>query len=252
MTQFIDIGQAPTQRSIALTIQKGNGIPVVWLCGFLSHMASTKGAAVAQWAEEKNRPLIRFDYSGHGKSSGDYTHSTISLWLEEVLSVISRFANTPPILVGSSMGGWLAVLATRALRQRKHPLTPCGLVLVAPAIDMTERLIWNRLPEEARQTLLNSGQIQLPSEYSQTPYTFTKQLIEDGYKHLVFGEEIKLGCPLSIIQGMRDSDVPWQHVRDFSGMLAHDKTTLSFIPDGDHRLSRPQDISLLLQQIEKF
>lgn len=252
MTQFIEIGQTANHRSIAFEEQQGNGPTIIWLCGFLSHMASTKGEAVAQWARENNRHLIRFDYSGHGKSGENYTDSTISRWLEEALTIISRFAKTRPILVGSSMGGWLAVLATRALRQINQDLTPSGLVLVAPAIDMTKRLIWDRLPVDARQTLLTSGQIQLPSDYSETPYIFTKQLIEDGRHHLILDQEIDLGCPIAIMQGMRDPDVPWHHVRDFSEKLARDKLTFSLIPDGDHRLSRPQDIALLLHHIENI
>ncbi len=249
MTQFITIGQNASQRSIAVDIRAGTGTPVVWLSGFLSEMASTKGEAVAQWAADNNRPLIRLDYSGHGQSGGDYTRHTISEWLEEALAVITRFANAPPVLAGSSMGGWLAVLATLALRREGAACAPRGLVLLAPAIDFTERLVWGRMPEPARHVLMETGQFIVPSSYAERPYHFTRTFIEDGRSHCVMGRDLTLGCPVHILYGMEDADVPFDLVRDFSGQLAHDPVTFTTIPDGDHRLSRESDIAMLTRAI---
>lgn len=242
MTQFIEVGQGSQQRQTAVSIHEGNGPAVIWLCGFLSSMDSLKGQAMLQWAQQHHRQLIRFDYSGCGQSGGEFSVSSVSLWLEDALAVITRFSKTRPVLVGSFMGGWIATLATLALRQRKPSLAPCGLVLIAPAIDFTERLVWERLPPEIRQKLLNEGEISLPSQYSDQPYRLTRHLIEDGRNHLLLGRPIKLGCPVHILQGMLDPDVPWRHSAEFAEHLGYDDVVTTLIRDGDHRLSRPEDL----------
>lgn len=242
MTQFIEVGKGPLQRRIAVSVHEGNGPAVVWLCGFLSSMVSLKGEAMLQWAQRQHRQLIRFDYSGHGQSGGEFSMSSVSLWLEDALAVISHFAETRPILVGSSMGGWIATLATLALRRQNSDLTPRGLVLIAPAIDFTERLIWERLPSPAQQRLLKEGEISLPSQYSEQPYRITRNLIEDGRNHLLLGKPVELGCPIHILQGMLDPDVPWRHSAEFAEHLGHDDVITTLIRDGDHRLSRPEDL----------
>lgn len=250
MTQFFDIGHAPNLRSIAVNIRAGEGTPVVWLSGFLSEMASAKGEAMAQWADKNNRPLIRFDYSGHGQTGGDYTSYTVSHWLEEAIAVISHYAKEPPILAGSSMGGWIAVLATLALRKDFPDIAPRGLVLLAPAIDFTESLVWSRMPDDVRRVLMEQGMFTVPSDYSETPYCFSRNFIEDGRNHLIFGKDIELGCPVRILQGMNDPDVPWLHACNFAGQLAHDKVTVTLVRDGDHRLSREEDIAVLWRAVE--
>lgn len=250
MTQFIDIGHGSSRRTIAADIRAGEGTPVVWLSGFLSEMASVKGEAMAQWAEKNNRPLIRFDYSGHGQTGGDYSEFTVSDWLEEALAIIPRYVKSRPILVGSSMGGWIAVLVTLALRRSDPDIAPKGLVLLAPAIDFTERLVWDRMPESARRILMQTGEFTIPSEYSEIPYRFTRNFIEDGRNHLVLDGEIKLGCPIGILQGMNDTDVPWQHTCRFADHLACDQVTMTLIRDGTHRLSRDEDIAILRRAVE--
>ncbi len=252
MTHFIEVGRNLPTRSIAVDILEGQGKPVVWLCGFLSEMASVKGKAMLQWAKDNGRPLIRFDYSGHGQTGGDYTEFTVSHWLEEALAVIGKYARQPPVLVGSSMGGWIATLTTLALRREKPHLSPSGLVLIAPAIDFTERLVWGRMPEKVQQHLMATGSFDVPSEYSDTPYRFTRQFIEDGRSHLLLGQTVETGCPVHILQGMNDNDVPWQHAMAFARCLAQDKSVITLIPDGDHRLSRDEDITAIIRAVSSL
>lgn len=243
MTQFIQVG--PSLRRIAVNVHEGNGPAVFWLCGFLSEMESLKGQAMAQWALKHNRQLIRFDYTGHGQSEGDFSQGSVSLWLEDALAVIEHFTETRPVLVGSSMGGWIAVLAALKLRKNNPTHAPSGLVLIAPAIDFTECLIWERLSADLQRQLMENGEISVPSQYSEAPYRITRNLIEDGRRHLVLGSPIELGCPVHILQGMLDPDVPWRHSAEFAEHLGHDDVITTLIRDGDHRLSRPEDLERL-------
>ncbi|GEO13947.1 alpha/beta hydrolase [Microvirga aerophila] len=251
MPQSHSVGQGPDARHIAVLSRDGKGPPVVWLGGFKSDMRSTKAAVIDEWAERTGRAFLRFDYSGHGESEGAFEAGTISRWLEETVSVMEGFVTSRPILVGSSMGGWISLLAARRLTETRPDLAPAGIILIAPAVDMTERLMWDRFPEEIRKTVEETGVYHRPSAYSpEEPYPITKKLIEDGRSHLLFGRPVQTGCPVHILQGMEDPDVPWSHALQLVEHLPGDSVSLTLIKDGDHRLSRPEDLERLIQAIE--
>lgn len=252
--QFLDVhdaaGQEAGARRIAVLSRPGRGPSVVWLGGFRSDMRATKAEALDAWAERTGRRYVRFDYSGHGESSGRFEEGTISRWLADSLAVIAQHVPDRPVLVGSSMGGWLALLAARALRATMPDKAPAGLVLIAPAVDFTERLMWDAFPPEARRAIETAGAFMRPSEYSPEPYPITRALIEDGRRNLLFGAPIGPGCPVHILQGMQDPDVPWQHAMELVEHLPGEAATITLIKDGDHRLSRPQDIERLIAATE--
>ena len=195
---------------------KGSDKPgVFWLGGFKSDMMGTKAAALDAWAESQGRPCVRFDYSGHGESGGDFTDGTIGRWLAESLAVYLEFAKGPQVVVGSSMGGWLAVLLARALLRNKQAAPKsapmAGMVLIAPAVDFTEELMWKRFPPAIKKEIEEKGVWMRPSEYGEGAYPITKGLIEDGRKHLMMHGLIECRCPVHILQGVQDPDVPWEH-----------------------------------------
>jgi pimeloyl-ACP methyl ester carboxylesterase len=213
-------------------------------------MRSTKAEALDLWAKRTGRAFVRFDYSGHGESGGRFEDGTISGWLEDTLAVLETFATGPFVLVGSSMGGWLALLAARELRRRDHARSPAGLVLIAPAVDFTERLMWQQFPPEAQRAILEQGLYLRLSLYSPDPYPITRALIEDGRRHLLLDGAIVTGCPIHILQGMQDPDVPWRHALELVEHLPGDSVSLTLINDGDHRLSRDEDLERLIAAIE--
>jgi pimeloyl-ACP methyl ester carboxylesterase len=215
-------------------------------------MAGTKALALDAWAAERGRACVRFDYSGHGESAGDFTDGTIGRWLEESLAVFDAFCEGPQIVIGSSMGGWIALLLARALASREAPRAPlAGLVLIAPAPDFTEELMWKTFSPEARYAIETGGVWLRPSDYGE-PYPITRNLIEDGRHHLLLGSSITTGCPVRILQGAQDLDVPWRHAFALTERLPNDDVVLTMIRDGDHRLSRPQDIALILAAVAEF
>ncbi len=244
---YLPVESDGIMRQIACVLTPGKGPPVIWLGGFRSDMRATKAERLALWASETERMMIRFDYSGHGESTGTFADLTISTWLADAIAVISRFGGVSPILVGSSMGGWIALLAALALQASGQP--PLGLVLIAPATDFTEELMWKRLPPDIRSMIMSTGVWMRQSEYSPDPYPISKKLILDGRHHLLLGGQINPGCPVHILQGMCDPDVPWQHAMTLLEHLPSDATCLTLIKDGDHRLSREQDIALLLRSV---
>ncbi len=241
--QWLDVGSGESRRRIAWLAQAGQGSPVVWLGGFKSDMRATKAEALASWAKADDRAFLRFDYAGHGESGADFARWTISDWLDDAVAVITARCERPPVLVGSSMGGWIALLAARRLLG--SALAPAGMVLIAPAVDFTEELMWARMPADIRDTILNDGVWHRPSEYSAEPTPITRALIEDGRRHLMFASEIRTGCPVHILQGMRDPDVPWRHALKLVEHLSADPVVLTLVKDGDHRLSGPDDIARL-------
>jgi pimeloyl-ACP methyl ester carboxylesterase len=246
----LPVGEGAGLRHIAALSRPGKGAPVVWLGGFKSDMASTKAMHLDLWAERNGRPLLRFDYSGHGRSEGPFEDGTIGRWLEEAIAVITHCLSSRPILVGSSMGGWIALLAAKHEALRALALQPLGLVLIAPAVDFTEELMWNKLSPEARREIEEKGVWLRPSDYSPEPYKITRNLIEEGRRHLLLGSAIRLGCPVHILQGMRDPDVPWRHALTLMEHLAGDQSVITLIGDGDHRLSRQEDLARLTAAIE--
>jgi pimeloyl-ACP methyl ester carboxylesterase len=253
--QFLDLGAGAEARRIAWRARAaGERRParagLVWLCGFKSDMASTKAQALDDHCRAGGRALLRFDYSGHGESGGRFEDGTITRWLEETLAVIRAASAGPQILVGSSMGGYLALLAAREFARAGEAARLAGMALIAPAVDFTQALIWANAPEAARRAILDQGAWPRPSPYGPEPYLITRALIEDGRRHLLLGDTIRTHCPLRILQGMRDEDVPWRHAMTLVEHIAGDPVTLTLVKDGDHRLSRPQDIALLLAAIE--
>lgn len=241
----IEVGTGDDARRIAVRARPGAAPPVVWLGGFRSEMSGTKADALDAWATETGQAFVRFDYSGHGVSGGRFEDGTIGRWLDESLAILRHVAIRPAILVGSSMGGWLALLAALAFRASDPARAPVGLVLLAPATDFTERLMWDAFPEEVRRTILGDGTWHRPSAYSAEPYPVTRALIEEGRRHLILGGTIALGCPVHILQGMKDPDVPWEHAMRLAECLPGDGLKITTIPDGDHRLSRPEDLHRL-------
>ena len=234
-------------REIAVLRREGSGPCVVWLGGFLSEMTATKASALDAWAAETGRAMLRFDYSGHGASSGAFRDGTIGDWLEDELAAIERHAGERPVLVGSSMGGWIALLAAR----RMTP-PPAGLVLIAPAADFTEALMWERFSDEQRRAILKDGAYLRPSEYSPEPTPITRRLIEEGRDHLLLGGPVRTGCPVHVLQGMADPDGPWEHALKLVERLAEDDVVTTLIKDGDHRLSRPEDLARIVEAVDEI
>jgi pimeloyl-ACP methyl ester carboxylesterase len=256
--KFSTVGTGPGARRIAVRARSGGAPGLLWLGGFKSDMKGTKAEALDRWALEQGRAMVRFDYSGHGESGGDFADGTIGRWLEESLAVLDAFCRGPQVVVGSSMGGWLALLLVRELARRGRPADApdganvAGLVLIAPAVDFTEELMWKRFPPEVRRELEQKGAWARPSQYSQEPYLITRRLIEEGRKHLLLGGMIETGCPVRILQGVQDPDVPWQHALELSARFARDDIVLTLVKDGDHRLSRPEDIERLIAAVAEF
>ena len=239
-------------ESIALRIRPGREPGIVWLGGYRSDMSGTKAQALDRWAEENAHACLRFDYSGHGESSGAYTDGTISRWLTEALTVLRKYTEGPQILVGSSMGGWIALRLVQELARRGESGRLAGLVLLAPAPDFTAELIEPSLTDEQRRVLEEVGHIEEPSEYSDEPNVYTRALIEDGRRNRVLTGRIDTHCPVHILHGQADPDVPHELSLRLVEHLPADDVTLTLIRDGDHRLSRPQDIELVLGAVARM
>lgn len=243
----LQVGVGAAAREIATLRRDGAGPGIVWLGGFRSDMRATKAESLDAWAAGHGRACLRFDYSGHGESGGRFEDGTISQWLEDALAAIAT-TDGPQILVGSSMGGWLALLAARRLAAEGRSLA--GLVLVAPAADFTERLMWPALDTAAQREVLDHGVHLQPSAYSPEPVPLTKALFEDGRRHLLLDGPIRTHAPIHILQGMQDPDVPWRHAMTLVEHFAGDPVVVTLIKDGDHRLSRPQDLERLVAAVE--
>ena len=242
---FLDVNGT----AIAARTRKGDKAPgLVWLGGYCSDMLGSKAQHLDQWAEKNNHAMLRFDYSGHGESGGEFKDGTISLWLEQSLAAYRAFTNGPQILIGSSMGGWIVLRMAQELIKAGEK--PAGLVLLAPAPDFTQVLVEPALTEDQKNQLAIKGYFEEPSEYSPQPYIYTRNLIEDGRNNQVLTGIIETGCPVHILQGMQDPDVPYAHALRLVEHLPVDNVTLTLIRDGDHRLSRPQDLDLLTRSVE--
>jgi len=229
----------------------GDGGPgIVWLGGFASDMESTKAGFLDEWARERGRAFLRFDYSGHGASGGRFEDGCIGDWLEQAAAVFDRSTRGPQIVVGSSMGGWIALLLARRLAEKNETSRLSGLVLLAPAVDFTEELMWKNADEATRREIMEKGAWLRASQYSVNPTPITRRLVEDGRKHLLLSGIIRSHARVHILQGMADPDVPWRHALTIVEHLSADPVTLSFIADGDHRLSRPQDLAQLGAAVE--
>ena len=250
---FMEVGQANDERRIAVRARKGAAPGLFWLGGFNSDMKGTKALALDAWAAGHGRACVRFDYSGHGESGGKFVDGTIGRWLEESLAAFERFCRGPQVVIGSSMGGWIALLLGREIAKRAENASLAGLVLIAPAPDFTEELMWKGFSPQIRRQIEKKGVWMRPSEYSDgSPYPITRALIEEGRNHLLLGGSIEVGCPVRILQGAKDPDVPWQHAFALAHRLPADDVVLTVVQDGDHRLSRPQDIARIVAAVAEI
>ena len=224
----------------------GHGPTVVWMGGFRSDMAGTKAEVLANWALARGQAYVRFDYFGHGESEGDFAQGTISRWREDALAVLDELAPGPVVVVGSSMGGWIACLAALA-----RPDQVKGLVLIAPAPDFTEKLMGPEIDAAARRALVETGVWLRPSDYGE-PYPITAALLEDGDRWSILPGPIPVQAPTRILQGGADPDVPWRHALALAWAIQTPDVVFQLITDGDHRLSRPQDLARLITAVEEL
>lgn len=208
-------------------------------------MTGTKATALDRWAAGSGSACLRFDYFAHGRSTGDFLDATVGRWLDDSLAVLAELTEGPQILVGSSMGAWLALLLARA-----RPARIAALVLIAPAPDFTEALLFPRLPEALRRTLAETGRCLVPSAYGSEPYLISRRLIEEGRRHLILDQGLDLAGPVRILQGMRDEDVPWHHALRVVEAVRSPDVMLTLTKSGDHRLSTPSDLVRLTATIE--
>ncbi len=225
--------------SLAYARTGGTGPTTVFLPGFASDMTGEKALEVEAYCENLDRSCLRLDYSGHGASGGAFEDGTIGRWTEDALFLIDRLTEGKLILVGSSMGGWIALLVALA-----RPERVTGFVGIAAAPDFTEALIWEALPPTERAALARDGIMRVPSPHGE-PLAITHRLIEEGRSHLVMPQPIPLRCPVRLLHGQRDPDVPWQTTIRLAERLLSDDVQLTLVKDGDHRLSRPSDLALL-------
>lgn len=243
---FISVGENAESREIAVLLRTDMSAQarpaLMWLGGYRSDMSGTKAVEMEALAAELGCASIRFDYSGHGASGGEFWLGTISRWLEEAMAVLDLAGPRRVVLVGSSMGGWVALRLIQELKRRGTGPEVTGLVLIAPAPDFTCDLIEPHLTAIEHASLEERGYFEEPSEYSSDPNIFTRALIEDGRQNRVLTGIIDTACPVHILQGMMDRDVPFGHALKLMEHLPVDDVTLTLIRDGDHRLSRPQDI----------
>ena len=240
--------ERPDGERLAWRRIDGNGPTLVWLGGFRSDMTGTKAQALADWAAPNGRAYVRFDYLGHGASSGDFrAKGTITRWREDALAVIDELTEGPLVLVGSSMGGWIACLAAVARAERV-----AALVLIAPAPDFTEKLMTPEIPPDGHAALAAEGVWMRPSDYGDD-YPITRALLEDGARWSILGAEpIPIEVPVRVLQGGADPDVPWRHALELAQAIKGQDVVFSLIKDGDHRLSRPQDIARLLAAVAEL
>jgi pimeloyl-ACP methyl ester carboxylesterase len=253
--QFLSVGARDSIESRAIAyryrIATHSTQPgLVWFGGFRSDMLATKACALDGHAASQGRAALRFDYSGHGESGGRFEDGTVSRWLEESLGVVRAITAGPQIFIGSSMGGWLALLTAQALHAAGESERVAGLVLIAPAVDFTETLMWDRLDEATQRLIDEEGVWLRPSAYSPDPVPVTRALVRDGRRHLLLGAPVRSYAPVHILQGMADEDVPWRHAMRLTEHLAGDPVVVTLIKDGDHRLSRPQDIERLIAAVD--
>ena len=229
---------------VAYRVLPGRAPTVVFLCGYGSDMPGTKARFLHRMCAEAGQEYLRFDYRGRGASSGRLEDGTIGSWTGDACSVIEAVTGGPLVLVGSSMGGWIMLLAARRLTERVK-----ALVGVAAAPDFTEDGMWTQMSESERETLATRGVVHVPSRYSDEPYPVTSRLIEDGRERLQLRDRIPLDCPVRLIHGYRDQDVPWQTSLRLASRLRSSDVAVEIVSDGDHRLSRATDLTRLARTL---
>lgn len=240
----INITMPDDGRIIRGVVFDGAGPTIVWLGGFRSDMTGAKAEALAVWGRQHDRKVVRFDYSGHGGSDGSFEDGRIGRWFAEAKAVIAAEAGPEFIVVGSSMGGWMSLLLAR-----ECPAGLKGAVLVAPAPDFTEKLFYPALPPEVRLRVDAGETIEVPGEYGSPSYRLAADFFREGARHNLLDAPLRLGVPVMIIQGMADKSVPYTHAQRIVDRLVDDDVVLTLVKDGDHRLSRPSDIALILDAV---
>jgi pimeloyl-ACP methyl ester carboxylesterase len=239
--------QRPDGNTVAYAKSEGRAPTVVFLGGFRSDMTGTKAMALEDWAQRTGRAFLRFDYLGHGQSSGRFEDGTIGRWLDDSIAAIDQLTTGKLVLVGSSMGGWLSLLVARAWPDRL-----AGLALIAAAPDFTERMLLKGLSPEDRIALERDGRLERPSQYSPDPSVFTWRLIEEGRNHLLLDSKLALACPVRLLHGQSDPDVPWEYSLQIAQHLEAPEVITTLIKGGDHRLSTPADIARLIAMVEEL
>lgn len=242
-TGFLD---RPDGQRLAWRAVAGAGPTVVWLGGFRSDMAGTKAQALADWAQARGRAYVRFDYFGHGESSGDFAAGTITRWRADALAVLETLVEGPAVLVGSSMGGWIACLVAAAA-----PEKVAAMVLIAPAPDFTEKLMAPEMSAADRAELETSGVWYRPSDYGD-PYPIARELLDDGARWSILPGPVNIDVPVRILQGGVDPDVPWRHALELANAIRGEDVVFTLVKDGDHRLSRPQDLARLTGALDEL
>lgn len=237
----------PDGATIAYHRLAGGTPGVVFLGGFRSDMTGTKAVFLEDYCRRRGHACLRFDYFGHGASSGDFAQGSIGRWAEDAVAALDELTEGPQILVGSSMGGWIMLLAARARPERVR-----ALVGVAAAPDFTEDLFWARLDLATQQAFRAAGVITLPSEYDPAGYTYRMDLFEEARRHLVMREEIALDCPVRLLHGMRDDSVPWQTSVRLAERIRGRDVAVTLVKDGDHRMSAPQDLARLAGTLDEL
>ena len=246
-------GETPVRRldrpdgpSLAYRLSPGRSPGVIFLGGFASDMTGTKATALGEAARSAGRAFLRFDYRGHGQSEGRFEEATVGDWLTDGLAALDRLTAGPQILVGSSMGGWIALMIAVARPERVK-----ALVGIAAAPDFTERLVRQRLTDAEREILARDGVLSLPSQYG-PPLPITRKLVEEGSRHLMLDRPIPFRGPVRLLHGQRDPDVPWELSLTVAERLETSDVRVVLVKEGDHRLSRPEDIALLLQTVDEL
>ncbi len=206
----------------------------------MSDMTGSKALCLEDFARRRGQAFLRFDYQGHGESSGRFEEGTIGLWSADAVDALDELTEGPQVLVGSSMGGWIMLLAALARPQRV-----AGLLGIAAAPDFTEDLMWDAYPQEVRETLQRDGVYLEPSDYGEEPYTITKALIDEGREHLLLRAPVPIACPVRLIHGMADPDVPWKLAIRLAERLESDDVEITLVKGGSHRLSEPEDLERL-------
>src|SRR5260370_3368999 len=230
--------------TIAYDRRTGRSPGVVFLGGFMSDMTGTKARTLDAFCAARGQAFLRFDYFGHGASSGNFADATVGRWKEDALAALDQLTEGPQVLVGSSLGGWLMLLTALARPQRV-----AALVGIAAAPDATEDLMWPRFPPAVRDEIMRAGAARLPSEYNPDGYLFTRRLIEDGRQHLVMRGPIPVRCPVRLLHRMKDPDVPWQTSLALAERLASRDVEVTLVKDGDHRLSTDRALALLTRTV---
>lgn len=263
--EFEIVGKGADARKIAFRRSNGQntaGNPgLVWLGGYRSDMLGSKALMLQSWADDNNHACLRHDYSGHGESqldgAGDFMKGNISRWLEETLVVFDTQTTGPQILVGSSMGCWIALrmleeLKKRGAKKSKGDTRIAGMILIAPAPDFTKDLTWPKMSEQQRQDVIHNGFFEEPTPDPDWKLLFTKTLFDDAINNLVLTGPIETNCPVHILQGALDESVPVKHALRLAELMPSDQVTMTVIKDGDHRLSREEDLALLVRTIENM